>query len=130
MGKNLRGKELGTGLSQRKDGKYSARYMSKSGKRIEKYFPKLQDARQWLSEAKYHEKHGNIGMAANMTVDAWFQYWLYNIKKNTVRMSTFENYRGRYECDIKGIIGDMIISDVKPFHCQNILNEMYPMRLY
>lgn len=125
MGKNLKGRELGTGLSQRKDGKYSARYLSKSGKRIEKYFPKLQDARTWLAETKYQERHNDIGMAANMTVDAWFQYWLYNIKKNTIRMSTWENYKGRYEYDIKELIGDMIISDVKPFHCQNILNEMF-----
>ena len=125
MGKNLKGKEIGIGLSQRKDGKYSARYLSKSGKSIEKYFPKLQDARNWLAETKYQESHSNIGMAANMTVDAWFQYWLYNIKKNTIRMSTWENYKGRYEYDIKELIGDMIISDVKPFHCQNILNEMF-----
>ena len=36
MGKNLKGKELGTGLSQRKDGRYSARFVTSSGKCIEK----------------------------------------------------------------------------------------------
>ena len=41
MAKDLKGKELGKGLSQRKDKKYSARYVSKSGKRIEKYFDTL-----------------------------------------------------------------------------------------
>lgn len=38
MAKNLKGKELGKGISQRKDGRYSARFVSSSGKRIEKYF--------------------------------------------------------------------------------------------
>ncbi len=33
MGKNLKGKEIGTGLSQRTDGKYSARFTDKFGKR-------------------------------------------------------------------------------------------------
>ena len=38
MGKNLKGKEIGKGIHQRKDGKYSARYCAKDGKRHEKYF--------------------------------------------------------------------------------------------
>ena len=46
MGKDLKGKELGKGLSQRKDGRYSARFVRKSGKREEKYFLKLSDARK------------------------------------------------------------------------------------
>lgn len=36
MGKDKRGKELGTGISQRKDGKYSARFVIKQGKRLSK----------------------------------------------------------------------------------------------
>jgi hypothetical protein len=36
MGKNLKGKELEKGLSQRKDGKYSARFITGNGKRVEK----------------------------------------------------------------------------------------------
>ncbi len=37
MGKNLRGRELGRELSQRKDGKYSVRFISVTGKRIERF---------------------------------------------------------------------------------------------
>ena len=35
MGKDLKGKQLGTGLSQRKDGRYQARLTTNNGKRIE-----------------------------------------------------------------------------------------------
>lgn len=35
-------------LSQRKDGRFSARFRSKTGKRIEKYFDTLPQARNWL----------------------------------------------------------------------------------
>lgn len=52
MGKNLRGKELGACLSQRKDGRYSARFVTACGKRVEKYFESYQDARKWLAEAR------------------------------------------------------------------------------
>ena len=38
MGKNLKGKECGKGIYQRKDGLYHARFVDKAGKRHEKYF--------------------------------------------------------------------------------------------
>ena len=47
MGKDLRGKELGRGISQREDGVYVARYTNKYGKRVQKVLPKLQELRQW-----------------------------------------------------------------------------------
>ena len=46
MGKDLKGKELGAGIVQRKDKRYVARYISKiSGKRVEKYFYKVNEAK-------------------------------------------------------------------------------------
>ena len=52
MGKNLKGKECGKGICQRKDGLYSARYVDELGKRHDKYFPTLPEARNWLKQAK------------------------------------------------------------------------------
>lgn len=124
MGKSLKGKELGTGITQRKDGRYSAKFKSKSGKRIEKYFDKLAEARKWLSEAKYEDSHGDISSSTDMTVDAWFNYWISEIKAKTVRWSTLSSYKRRYNNNIKEIIGSMVINDVKPMHCQNVLNVM------
>ena len=49
MGKNLKGKECGKGIYQRKDGRYSARYIDKAGKRHEKYFQTLPEARKTFS---------------------------------------------------------------------------------
>lgn len=48
MGKNLKGRECGKGICQRKDGKYTARFTSKNGSRREKHFDTLPDARNWL----------------------------------------------------------------------------------
>ena len=124
MGKSLKGKELGTGITQRKDGRYSAKFKSESGKRIEKYFDKLAEARKWLSEAKYEDSHGDISSSTDMTVDAWFNYWISEIKVKTVRWSTLSSYKDRYNKNIKEIIGNMVVSDVKPMHCQNVLNVM------
>ncbi len=124
MGKDLRGKELGVGISQRKDGLYTARFTDKLGKRRQQYFKKLQECRNWLADAQFEDEHGNINFSSNITVDAWFEYWIKEIKEKTVRWSTLSVYKDRYNKNIKKIIGRMIISEVKPMHCQNVLNVM------
>lgn len=48
MGKSLRGKECGKGICQRKDGLYSARFVSSEGKRQVECFSSLPEARNWL----------------------------------------------------------------------------------
>lgn len=124
MGKDLRGKELGVGISQRKDGLYTARFTDRLGKRRQQYFKKLQECRNWLANAQFENEHGNINAFSNMTVDAWFDYWINEIKGKTVRWSTLGSYKDRYNKNIKEVIGKMIINEVKPMHCQNVLNIM------
>ena len=46
MGKNLKGKELGTGFSQRKDGLYQARYKDRFGKTKTLYGRKLSELKE------------------------------------------------------------------------------------
>lgn len=123
MGKDLKGRELGTGLSQRKDKRYSARYVSKSGKRIEKYFNNLPEARNWLANSKYEDNYNRFGITSTVTVDTWFNYWYDNLIVD-LSPNTRRNYEERYRINIQPSIGKMIISDVKPMHCKLILNKM------
>lgn len=126
MGKNLKGKELGVGLYQRKDGKYTARFVSVNGKRVAKYFLNLQEARQWLEEAKEEDVFGErlpFGTTF-VTVNEWYEFWMVNIKEKTVRPNTSRNYKDRYFANIKPYIGKMFLKDVKPMDCQRILNMM------
>lgn len=124
MGKDLKGKELGVGISQRKDGLYTARFTDSRGKRVQRYFKKLQECRNWIADAQFEEEHGNINASSKMTVDAWFEYWVTEIKGKTVRWSTLNSYRNQHKNTISPIIGKMLLTDVKPMHCQNILNIM------
>ena len=141
MGKDLRGKELGPGILQRKDGRYSARFTTKSGKRVEKYFDKLSDARNWLEDSKYRDNHNTVLAPfdivakdivendspllafSEMTVDEWFKVWSETIISQ-LAWNSQRNYRERYENSIKPVIGNMRIQDVRPLHCQQVLNNM------
>jgi len=123
MGKNLKGKECGKGIYQRKDELYSARFVNKQGKRKEKCFPTIQEARIWLEKAKYEDKHVNVYVPIDMTVDKWFEYWIKNIVGD-LAPNTTRNYRERYKRNIQPVIGGMKLSDVKPLHCKMVLNNM------
>lgn len=123
MGKNLKGKECGKGICQRKDGWYVARFVDKSGNRHEKYFKTLPEARNWLEDARYENKHDTLFTPVNMTVDDWFEYWIKNIVGD-LAPNTLRNYRERYTFNIQPIIGKMQLTDVKPMHCKIVLNSM------
>ena len=104
MGKNLKGKECGKGIYQRKDGLYHARFVDKAGKRHEKYFQTVPEARNWIEEAKYADKHEDVFVPSDTTVDAWFSFWIENIVGD-LAPNTLRNYRERYKQNIQPIIG-------------------------
>ena len=123
MGKNLKGRECGKGICQRKDGKYSARFNGSDGNRHERHFDTLPEARNWLADAQYEDKHGIVIANSDMTVDAWFDYWMENLICD-LAPNTKRNYKERYQKNIQPVIGPMKLSDVKPMHCKVVLNRM------
>ena len=123
MGKNLKGKDCGKGIYQRKDGLYSARFVDRAGKRHEKYFQTLPEARNWIEDAKYADKHDDVFVATDTTVDEWFNFWIENIV-GALAPNTLRNYRERYVRNIQPVIGKMLIANVKPMHCKKVFIQM------
>ena len=77
MGKDLKNREIGKGLSQRKDGHYSARFLSKTGTRKEKYFDSLVQARNWLDVARKEDEGLTIApfeMASDLALAAFLLF--------------------------------------------------------
>lgn len=123
MGKSLKSKECGKGICQRKDGLFEARFTDRRGKRQKKYFKTLPEARNWLEDTRYEDKHNDFFVATDMTVDTWFDYWQDNIVSDR-SPNTLRNHRERYKFNIQPLIGKMRLSDVKPMHCKKVLNSM------
>ena len=124
MGKDLKGKELGKGLGQRKDKYYYAKY-SYHGQKGQQSFHTLVEAKNWRQEQLYLCRHPELRTATSpdMTVDAWFNRWLKDVV-GTLAPNTLRNYRERYEHNVQPFIGSMLLRDVKPMDCQMILNAM------
>lgn len=123
IGKEFKGKECGKGIRQRKDGLYSARFVDKLGNRHEKYFTTIPEARNWIEESKYADKHEGIFVPTETTVDEWFEFWIENIVGD-LAPNTLRNYRERYTFNIQPVIGKMAIANVKPMHCKKVLLQM------
>lgn len=123
MGKSLKGKELGVGISQKKDGSYLGRVTDRNGERSSKTFKKLAECKKWVADMQYKKEHGNILDCKVPTVTSSFEYWLYEIKKEQVRSITFVAYEGRWKNHIKPFIGDKLTSEILPVHCINILQN-------
>ena len=125
MGKNLKGKECGKGICQRKDGLYTARFCDRYGHRQTKHFASVIEARSWLEDARYEEKHKEIPVSEDveMTVDDWYDFWIHNIVSD-LAPNTIRNYKDRYKYNVKPVIGKIRLLDLKPMHCKIILNRM------
>ena len=67
MGKSLNGKELGNGISQRKDGLYQARFINRFGKRQTIYAKTLNEVRHKLRTEQYNDEKAINVVDKNMT---------------------------------------------------------------
>lgn len=72
---------------------------------------------QWIADVKFEDEHGGINTFGDMTVMAWFNYWIENINGDSIRPNTIRNYKEKFQHNIKDCIGNMLLFEVKPMHC-------------
>lgn len=83
MGKSLNGKELGKGISQRKeDGLYVARFINRFGKRQVIYDKTYNGIQKKKREAMVSDEKAINVVSTNMTLDEWYEKWMDTCKKN------------------------------------------------
>lgn len=122
MGKSLKGKELGKGISQRKDGVYQARFTNRFGKRETIYAKTRTEISRKLREAQYSdEKQLNV-VNPSMTLDEWFEEWLDVCKKNC-RNTTKHTYIIQYN-RLRGELGWRKLSDLNLVIMQRAFNNL------
>lgn len=104
MGKDLKGKELGVGISQRKDNIYQARYTDRWGKRKTIYNKNLRELRKQLAEAVSNNENF-LSIKKEITLDEWFTRWMEVYKEKSIRPNTKREYTHIYNKNISPYIG-------------------------
>ena len=79
MGKDLRGKELGKGISQRKDKRYEARAVI-NGQKIDLYDFNLEKLKKDFDREKEKVKSSQNDFSSIKTLEQWFNEWFTKAK--------------------------------------------------
>ena len=121
MGKSLKGKELGAGLYQRKDGKYCGRFYDRFGIRRYVYGKTISETKEKLNTAMYEDKM-EMNVADNtVTLDEWYQKWLEIYKYKVIAPSTRVQYESIYKKHIQADFGHMKLKDIQPLQIRGKL---------
>lgn len=124
MGKDLKGKELGTGITQRKDGVYQGRYVDRWGKRKTIYNSSIRELKKELAE----RIAGNINFTSikqEITLDDWFNRWMEVYKDKSVRPNTKREYTHIYNKNISPYLGSRKINSLVKSDIQQLIDIAY-----
>lgn len=123
MGKDLKGKELGQGIIQKKNGRYEARYVDRFGKRVSVSGRDLKDVKKRYNEAIY-ENEKEINIRRNIKLDDWYEQWMNVYKFDIIRENTKNHYSQVYTKHISPYIGNFYLKDIKQMDIKKILKKL------
>lgn len=120
MGKDLKGKELGVGITQRKNGTYQGRYKDRFGNSKTIYSKKLSELRKNLA-VKIAENETFVSVRETIKLDNWFNQWIKIYKEKSVRPNTLREYTHIYNKNISPFIGNRNINSLVKSDIQRII---------
>jgi len=124
MGKNLKGKELGTGIIQRKDEIYCARYVDRFGKRKVMYNRSLRDLKAALNDSIYEDKNKMNICDDKITLDEWYKKWLEIHKYKVIRENTKRHYVQVYEKHISPNLGKFKLNEITQLQIKGLIKKL------
>jgi hypothetical protein len=123
MGKDLKGKELGQGIVQRKNGRYEARFTNRFGKRISFSGYDLKDVKKRYNES-FYENEKEINIRENIKLDDWYIQWMNVCKYDVIRPDTKRHYNQIYKKHISPYLGNKYLKDIKQIDIKKRLKEL------
>lgn len=126
MGKNLKGKELGKGLSQRPDGRYMGRAQVE-GHPIVLYNWKLKELKKNLEIAIDEAKRSTLmpGMdGKSITLSEWFEEWYTKYKAPILKNGGSASYKRKFTNYYGVRIGSKALADIRQLHVQTAIADM------
>lgn len=125
MGKDLKGKELGAGYTQRKNGLYMFRFVDRFGNRKSFYDTSISKLkRKAKTEVAKNELNLNT-KADSITIDELFDNTMDVYKVDTLKETTTENYKQNYKRYIRNTpLGKSKVKNVTPMDIKKFFNKM------
>lgn len=124
MGKDLKGKELGTGISQRKDGIYIGRFTNRFGKRVILYNKNLKQLKTDMNVAIYDDTTCNNVIDNKMKLDNWYEQWMEVHKYNIIRENSKRHYNNVYYKHISPELGKYKLSEITQLQIKALIKKL------
>lgn len=124
MGKDLKGKELGQGFSQRKDGRYNAR-ANIDGVKINLYNSNLKELKKEFSLKKAAVLKKEFNIRNGITLNEWFIEW-FDIYKSCHLKDELNrhNYCRRYNNTFGKYLGNKPVERISEVNIQQAANDL------
>lgn len=124
MGKDLKGKNLGKGYSQRKDGRYEARAVI-NGVKIDIYDMNLSNLKKSFEIAKAIVLRDEKNVRPNVTLKEWYTEWFEKCKAPTLKSDiSRKTYDRKVRNTYIAIIGDKRVEDITQINMQAATQEL------
>ena len=124
MGKDLKGKDLGRGYSQRKDKRYEARAMV-NGIKICLYDMHLPTLKKRFEEEKAKVLRDEKNIRPNLTLKEWFEEWFEKYKAPSLKSEVSKKaYHRKVSNTYITAIGDRKLETITHMNIQNTTNEL------
>lgn len=94
------------------------------GKRYDLTAPTLEELAVKIAMKKRDLEEGKVIISGNTKVKDWISNYLETYKENSLKPISYNDLKSRIHKNITSQIGQMQIKDVKPLHCQKILNNL------
>ncbi len=123
MGKDLKGKELGRGFCQRKDGRYEARAIVK-GVKIDIYNFSLTKLKKEFENEKIRILNEQT-INTNIKVKDWYQKWFDTCKAPSLKSDLCRRiYDRKIRNTFIDLLGDKILKELTQLNVQNATNDL------
>ncbi|MBR3833292.1 MAG: tyrosine-type recombinase/integrase [Lachnospiraceae bacterium] len=123
MGKDNKGKELGTHFYQRKDGRYEAR-ATINGVKISIYGRNLRELRKQFEEQKELAENRIEARRKRITLNEWFEEWFVTYKIPNIKETSVFPMRRKYYNTFGKYLGHMRVIDITNMDVQNVINRL------
>lgn len=124
MGKDLKGKELGKGISQRKDGRYEAR-ANIQGIKIDLYNTNLAKLKAEFEKTKARALIGDYVQKSPLTFPEWFDLWFDRYKSPQLKSEISRSvYYRKMKSTFYRKFASIKVADIKQINIQTAANEL------
>lgn len=124
MGKDLKGRELGKGIRQRKDGRYEGRAIV-NGCNIDVIDASLQTLKRIFESEKARVLRDEKSIRPNLTLKLWYEEWFEKCKSKQLKSDISRNtYNRKVKNTYVRLLGDKLIEDITPINIQDATNQL------